>query len=136
MALDLLARREHSRRELQTKLTLRDFPNDDIAAALDRLEEDGLLSDQRFAEAYVRQRVAKGYGPLRIRQELRERGVDDGLIAEALAPWAGQWLEVAAAQHDKHFGRQPEDRRERARQNRYLQNRGFDFDVIRAIISD
>ncbi len=134
--MDLLARREHSRRELQTKLAQRDFPAEEITVALDRLEEDGLLSDQRFAEAYARQRVGKGYGPLRIRQELRQRGVDDSLIAETMAPWSGQWLEVAAAQHDKHFGQQPQDQRERARQSRYLQNRGFDFDVIREVISD
>ena len=134
--MDLLARREHSRRELQRKLAQRAFAADEIVAALDRLEDDGLLSDRRFAAAYVRQRIDKGYGPIRIRQELRERGVADGLIDEALAPAAEQWLAVAARQHDKHFGRQPEDMKARARQSRYLQNRGFDFDVIREIISD
>jgi len=134
--MDLLARREHARLELRRKLMQRDFPADEIDAALDRLEADGLLSDERFAEAFVRQRAGRGYGPLRIRQELRERGVDDGLISAALAPWAGQWLAVAARQHEKHFGRQPEDAKERARQQRHLQSRGFGFDIIKEVISE
>ena len=134
--MDLLARREHARLELRRKLMQRDFPADEVDAALDRLEADGLLSDERFAEVFVRQRAGRGYGPLRIRQELRERGVDDGVIAAALAPWAEQWLAVAARQHEKHFGRQPEDAKERARQQRHLQSRGFGFDIIKEVISE
>ena len=136
VAMDLLARREHSRRELATKLRQRDFPQDEIDVVLTRLEQEGLQSDARFAEAWVRQRAGRGYGPLRIRQELRERGIDDALATTALARWAGEWRAVAVRQHDKHFGRQPRDMRERARQQRHLQSRGFGFDIIKEVISE
>ena len=133
--MDLLARREHARYELRRKLAQRGFSAGEIDAALDRLEEEGLLSDERFAETFVRQRADRGYGPLRIRQELRDRGVEDGLISTTLASWTGQWLAVAVRQHEKRFGRQPEDARERARQQRHLQSRGFGFDIIKEVIS-
>ncbi len=134
--MDLLARREHARAELARKLRQRDFSADEIDAALDRLAQEGLLSDARFAEAYVRQRAGKGFGPIRIRHELAERGVDAALIDAALVPWAEQWLAIAAAQWEKRFGVAPEDAKARAKQQRFLQYRGFGFDIIREIISD
>ena len=135
-SVGLLARREHSRLELQRKLAIRGFAGDEIGAVLDELEGGDLLSDERYAEAFARQRVMKGNGPIKIRHELKERGVSDDLIAQALEPWQEQWVEVAAKQHEKRFGKMPEDVKERARQTRYLQSRGFGFDVIRQIISD
>ena len=83
-ALELLARREHSRRELTRKLAARGFPDDVIAPALDELERSGALADARFTDSFVRSRIAKGQGPQRIRAELAQRGIadaeaDDGL---------------------------------------------------------
>ncbi len=134
--MDLLARREHARAELVSKLRQRGFPADEIVTTLDRLEAEGLLSDERFAEAYVRQRAGKGFGPVRIRQELAQRGIDGPLSEAALAPWADRWLAIAAQQWEKRFGAPAEDARERARQIRHLQYRGFGFDIIQEIISD
>ncbi len=135
-SLDLLARREHSRFELIRKLKDRDFSLQEIEVTLDALEAENLQSDARYAEAFARQRAQKGNGANRIRYELKERGIDDELIIMALEPWQDQWLEIAARQHEKRFGKQPEDVKERARQTRYLQSRGFGFDIIRQIISD
>lgn len=84
--MDLLARREHARAELLRKLADR-FPESDeglIHSALDQLEEDNLLSDERFTEACLRSRMSKGYGPLYIEQYLRERRVASALISAYL----------------------------------------------------
>ena len=73
-ALDLLSRREHSRKELYLKLTKRFESKEDINLNLDRLEEKNLLSDSRFAEEYVQARRKKGFGPIKISAELEKRG--------------------------------------------------------------
>ena len=83
-AMNLLAYREHSRAELVAKLIGRSFDVSEIDAALDILENEHLLSDERFAQAYVRMRSRKGFGPIRIRQELQERGISRELIVTYL----------------------------------------------------
>ncbi len=74
-ALDLLARREHAVAELTRKLIEKGFDEIFVHEALSALVDDGLLSDARYAESYVRSRMGKGFGPVRIREELRQRGV-------------------------------------------------------------
>ena len=74
-ALRLLARREHSRYELAMKLRQRKIEPEVYEPVLDEYEEEGWLSDERFAEVYTRQRVELGYGPLRILGELQQRGI-------------------------------------------------------------
>ena len=78
--MGLLARREHSARELSHKLKSRDYDEVSIQAVIESLIDEGLQSDDRFAEQFTRSRVEKGYGPIRIRQELRERGIADSPI--------------------------------------------------------
>jgi len=136
-ALDLLARREHARRELDRKLVARGYDADAVAAVLDGLARDGLLSDARYVEEYVRSRVARGFGPQRIGAELRERGVAGAVIADALQVYAGQWRGQIAAVRSKRFGAgMPADFRERARQMRFLQQRGFGPELIRGVFTD
>ncbi len=133
-ALRLLARREHSELELRHKLAGRQFDDDLIATVVAELAAQGLLSDRRFAETYVSGRFERGFGPLRIQSELRERGVATDLVAETLAELSGAWVDSAARQRNKRFGAElPEDARERARQMRFLQQRGFTGDQIRAV---
>lgn len=93
-AMDLLARREHSRAELQEKLQ-RKFPEsvDVFAEVLDQLVSDGLLDDARFTEAYIRYRRTRGVGPLLILQELRQKGVDSSTLEAALDLRAEEWRE-------------------------------------------
>lgn len=124
-ALDLLARREHSRLEMLRKLKLRGASADQCEAVIEQLQEDGLLSDERFCEAYVHARVQRGYGPQRLGEELRERGVEDSLINAVLGlDW--EWEARAAAAFAKRF---PEgiaaDPRQRAKQLGFMRYRGF-----------
>src|SRR3990167_2544794 len=74
-AMDLLARREHGRVELTRKLRQRGAPVELIDAALERLVQEGLLSEARYLESFVGYRARAGYGPLRIREELIQRGL-------------------------------------------------------------
>jgi regulatory protein len=126
IAMDLLARRDHSRKQLREKLRKRGFDSAEIEAALDGLQRDRLLDEQRFADSYMYQRVNKGFGPLRIRQELRERGVSSEVITALLEVYSNEWHESMRQQRAKKFGAElPEDQRERMKQARFLQNRGF-----------
>jgi regulatory protein len=130
--LGLLARREHSRRELDYKLRARGFETQAVAAVLAQLEAENLVSDGRFAESYTRHRIASGYGPIRIRKELRERGVSDALISESVDAGDDVWMARLAEAQAKRFGSGSGiDRRERARQARFLEYRGFTADQIR-----
>jgi regulatory protein len=129
-AMDLLARREHSRRELLRKLG-QHFAPQVLEGALEQLARDGLQSDARFAEAYVRQRSERGYGPLRLVRELRERGIDSGLADRAVFGADCDWARLARGVAEKKFGAEPpEDRKELARRLRFLHYRGFDTGAL------
>jgi len=134
-ALELLARREHSRRELTRKLAAREFPDDVIGPVLDELERWGALADVRFTDSFVRSRIAKGQGPQRIRAELGQRGIADEEADEGLKAADVDWLATIRAVRAKRFGPElPRDYAERARQARFLQYRGFDSAQIRAAL--
>lgn len=131
-ALELLARREHSIRELEAKLRQRfgqDAPVDEVLA---HLHTEGLQSDQRFAEALVRSQQRRGYGPVRILHELVERGVARELAATCVDPSAAEWAETARTWKRRRHG---EGRivavEELARITRQLQRRGFTAAQIR-----
>ena len=130
--MDLLSRREHSRLELKRKLQQR-FPAPDalLDQVLDELAEQKLQSDERFAEAFVRFRDLKGQGPLKIAAELRQRGVSDSLCNRHLGGAGRDWFEAALTVCRKRFGdTEYQDARERARRQRFLQQRGFSADQI------
>ena len=130
--MNLLARREHSRQELERKLLAKGFPSELIDDALQGLQRERLLDDARFAEAYAQMRIGKGYGPMRIRGELRERGVDEALVTEQVSTQARDWGRCAREARIKRFGEAvPREARERARQMRFLQYRGFTMDHIK-----
>ena len=125
-AMDLLARREHSEQELRQKLKTREYDADAIDAVLQALKEDRLQSDERFTESYVNHRFNAGVGPLKIRYELRQKGVSDGLVDVFLEPLSDQWDELMTRQRVRKFGAPiPDDYAERMKQARFLQNRGF-----------
>jgi len=131
-----LAQREHSRLELHHKLIKKGFDSTVIATVLTQLQTDNLLSDERFVENYLRVRISKGYGPLRIEQELRERGIASTLLSQALNFHDPQWLTRAQQAWQKRFGRNlSPDRREQAKQIRFLQYRGFTSTQIKAVLS-
>lgn len=130
--MDLLARREHSLVELRRKLSRR-FPDQClIEAELEKLAAENLQSDARYAESFVRQRAARGHGPRRLRQEMRDRGLADGEIDSALEAADIDWQALAADVYRRKFGAAPPtDLKEKARRLRFMQYRGFDGDAIR-----
>jgi regulatory protein len=135
--MDYLARREHGVLELTRKLITRGFEADSVEAAVRDLITDGLLSDSRFAEAFVHSRFQKGSGPQKIQAELRQRGIDDDLISACLESVCEQWIARVREVREKKFGpEQPRDFRERNRQMRFLQQRGFTSEQIYAVFKD
>jgi len=120
--------------ELARKLRIRGYDEQSVQSAVSELAREGLQSDIRFAENYVHHRLEKGFGPLRIALELRERGIGDDLIDLHLDRSAQEWLQRAARARQKRFGdRRPSTFSEQVKQSRFLQQRGFSGDQIRQI---
>jgi len=134
-AVACLARREHSAYELRQKLERSGIAKQLAIEVIGDLQSQGLVSDQRFAEGYIRFRSGKGYGPQRIELELNEKGVDRSLISLAIECSECNWARLASDVRIKKFGAgQPADYKERARQARFLQYRGFTGDQIRTTL--
>lgn len=124
--MGLLARREHSYTELLRKLLQRGAPEDLAEIELERLQSEGLLCDARFCEAYVYSRSQRGFGPVRLREELRQRGVADTLIDTVLYDETWDWQTLAQKVFVKRFPEgQAKELKERVRQQRFMQYRGF-----------
>ncbi|PBQ00880.1 recombination regulator RecX [Pseudomonas congelans] len=135
-AMDLLARREHGRVELTRKLRQRGAPPELIDAALDRLVEEGLLSESRYLESFVSYRARSGYGPVRIREELGQRGLQRSDIEQALRECGVDWQEKLHELWQRKFaGALPVDARERAKQGRFLSYRGYPLEMIGRLLS-
>jgi len=126
-AMDLLARREHSRLELYQKLKQRQFEPNVINTELDKLFEEGLQSDERFAEAFLRSRIDKGKGPNIILSELLQRGVDELLASTVLDSISEeQWCEMAYETMNKKLGNESElDYDKQLKLMKFLNYRGF-----------
>jgi regulatory protein len=136
MALDMLARREHSRSELQHKLVKKGCAAELAASVARELEAQQLLSDERFVESLLQVRREGGYGPVRISREMKDKGIDPQLIEHYIDAADPQWLEVLKRVRRKKFGdRLPRSYPERARQARFLQYRGFTYDQIRSVLN-
>jgi regulatory protein len=130
-ALRLLARRDHSVQELQQKLRSKGAETGLIDRVLERLLQEDWLNEQRFADGFTRSRVARGEGPYRIRRELQERGVGEESIGAAMAPFEDGWFDRAVEVKERKFGAEVvEELRERAKQQRFLQYRGFSHEQI------
>jgi len=135
-AMDLLARREYCYQELEQRLLQRDFDSGLVTDTLAYLVNDGLLSDERFVESFIASRRRRGQGPLRIQAELRQRGVSEQLISAWLDMRDPGWLQTLRAVHDKRFsGMQPQTLAERARQQRFLNYRGFTTEQIKCLFN-
>jgi len=131
-ALRALARREHSRAELEQKLAPHGTA-EDIAALLTELQRSSLLCDARCAESVVRAGASR-YGPARLRHSLRAKGIAPELIESALAAAETDELAQARMVWQRKFASAPSDRGEYARQARFLQGRGFSVATIRRLL--
>ncbi len=124
-----LARREYSRAELHAKLSSNATPEDNLDAVLDELVKRGWLSDARAAEQIVNARRAR-FGTQRIVHELKQKGISDDLINAALPQLKQGELEATRVVWQKKFGAVAQDTKEKAKQMRFLQSRGFSMGVI------
>ena len=122
--MNYLANREHSRHELRSKLVKLDYDLQDIEQALDQLQQDSLQCDQRFADSYVRSKVAAGFGPRYLEQQLQSRRVDAELIADALST-VEAWQPVIARVWLKKYRDSESTLQQQAKQRRFLLSRGF-----------
>lgn len=135
-ALSFLSYREHGTKELATKLKSKGYLEEDIAETLERLLEMNYLNDQRFADMFVRSRISKPLGVNRIMQELGQKGIKSELAKQAIADADVDWFELAKQLKERRFGEEIEtDYKEKAKQFRYLQYRGFDFEQIKYAVS-
>lgn len=130
-ALGMLARREYSQRELRTRLDHAGCDEEESESALVRLREQHYQDDDRFGEMIVRARVGQGYGPQRIRAELRSHGLADAAIRALIDAADADWEALAAAQLRKKYGTKPAaDHRERGKRAAFLLRRGFDAATV------
>ncbi len=131
VAMDLLSRREHSTYQLTQKLKSRNFNIDAIETALDQLQRENLQSDSRFIESTVNSRVNAGFGPVKIKYELRQKGISMERVDDYFLGMTVEWEQLMAAQRNKKFGQDiPVDYREKMKQARFLQNRGFSTESV------
>ncbi|PPC94832.1 MAG: recombination regulator RecX [Methylotenera sp.] len=133
-ALDYLTKREYSYQELGQKLKAYAEESDDIPALLTEFKDKGWLSDARFTEQIVHARKAK-FGSARVAHELREKGIADDLIADAVAEVKIDELANAKDVWRKKYDALPKTQLEWAKQARFLQSRGFGFDIIKKVLN-
>lgn len=134
-AMDLLARREHSSLELKQKLCAKLPEHSELVeTVIDRLQQDQLQSDERFAEAFLSSRVKKGQGPRRIGMELQQRGVSSSIIGAVIADCTVvDWYQLANEVLIKKYGNKPcVDFKEQAKRRQFLHYRGFNTEHISA----
>lgn len=133
-AMELLARREHSAFELRRKLLQRDFAIESINTVIEEFQQQSYLSDLRFAQQYVQVRMTRGYGPVKIQQELKARGVDGQTTRQCLDEMSDQWEEVITRVYAQRFSQDCADLKERMRRMRQLNQRGFTTEQIKKVI--
>ena len=136
-ALEILSRREHTRLELARKLKAKEFSLIEIDELLINLEREGLQSDARFTESYVHSRSRRGFGPLRIKYELQQRGISSDLVDTHVDFNDQVWLQNSYREYEKKFGvHSVKSTQDQAKCMRFLQSRGFTNDIIRKTIDE
>ena len=135
-AMDYLSRREHSRYELYKKISTHNFDKDLINQELDLLIRDGLLSDERFVEAFIHSRKKNGKGPLKISAELQQRGADESLINKYIEEIENsEWLDSAKQVVEKKLGNNQQlDYDNQLKMMKFLNNRGFTIEQVKTTI--
>ena len=127
--MDFLSRREHSSKEIYQKMSRKVESKEMLLESIKELERDGLLSDERFAESYFQSRKRRGFGPLRIKSELIQRGVKENLFysLEKEIDWSSNALD---ALKKKLNGKVPQETKEILKLKNFLYYRGFEFQDI------
>ena len=132
--MDFLARREHTGKEIFSKLQNRVESVEILKAEIMKLEKEGLIDNQRFSEQYIYSRSLKGYGPLRIEQELRQRGVSENISQPLMNDI--DWNKIAVQVLEKKAGEEfPDETKQILKLKKFLNYRGFDFGQIEKAFS-
>ena len=126
-AMNLLARREYSMKELVSRLASK-FPKEEVLETLEQLKNENLQSDLRYAEMRLRVRSKAGYGPLFIENELMSAGLKTELISSVIRTSDLDWVQLAAAQKQK------KEFKDDAHLRRYLYRKGFENSIIQKVI--
>ena len=133
--MDFLSRREHSAKEIFQKLSYRVESQDMLLQVIDDLVKDGLLSDERFAESYFQSRKNKGFGPLRIKNELSQRGIKESIFDSIKKDT--DWTACALkALKKKTNGKELTETREILKLKKFLNYRGYEFQDIDKAFSE
>lgn len=136
-AMNFLAIREYGQKELIVKLQAKGFSPDISLQVVEKLTKDGLQDDTRFVENFCRSRVKQGKGPLKITQELEEKKLPSTVIYSVLDEMNVDWMQLAIEVRAKKFGsKYPSEYKEKAKQMRFLQSRGFENQHIRKAVKD
>ena len=131
LGVKLLTIREHSEYELKTKMSKKDFSEEELDSTIEKLKELGFQSNERYAEAFIRSRYNQGKGPIKIRSELSQRRVDHYNLDEH------DWYELSKSVYEKKYNREDSiDSKEKSKRMRFMQSRGFDFEQINYAMED
>lgn len=134
IGLRLLTRREHSRDELVRKIQAKGFEVALVQQVVDELSAQGWQSDDRFAESFIRSRISNGYGPLRINYELQQHRIDCQQLERLVAETTGSWMQLIERVYSGKFSQvHSMSYKEWTKRARFLQQRGFSFEMIRAL---
>lgn len=138
-AVKLLVTREHTRLEIETKLSKKQVPSHMIDRVVDQLQREGYQCDARFATLFTEQRQRKGFGPLAIRAKLQERGVERSVISDVIDGLDTDWGAQAAEALRRRFSVDEltdDSQRQRSRISRFLQSRGFSPSIARRALDN
>ncbi len=137
ICLRLLSIREHSRQELRQKLAVRGYSTEEVEPVINEISERNWQNDERYAELFVRQRIEKGYGPVRIRYELQQRGIRefdiDALADENYNGWINSLKAVYLKKYDNQTGL---NQTVWLKRSKFLQQRGFYTDTIKQLFNE
>ena len=128
----LLARREHSARELKTKLARRGIEKDEADAVLSKLQSKDFQNDARFGEMLVRTRIESGYGPRWIVAELKTHGIAEAKARALIDAVEPDWSEIIRNQLRRRYGRKAANLAERVKRANFLLRRGFDAATVQS----
>jgi regulatory protein len=133
-ALDALARRDYASEDLRRKLIEKGYDAVVVAPLLDQLRAEKLLDDRRYTENFVAYHAARGQGPLRVRADLRRKGLE-GLLVEGCLDAYPDWIvHLRKAQQKKFGAKPPSNYADKQRQSRFLGYRGFTSAQIRTAL--
>ena len=131
----LLSMREHSVREITTKLSVKCESMDTMYAVIDDLVEAKYLCDRRFTESFIRSKQNRGFGPSKINGDLKNKGINSILIDEFLDQNSAIWMDIAISQYQKKYGDTPViDYKTWAKRARFMQSRGFSMEHIQVTV--